>query len=76
MESKGLKATFPKTVRFTINSSISKSIARDDLQQNYSSPQEWTNHLIKWEPVDYGGVKHISLDASEIWQPDMVLYNK
>ena len=49
---------------------------KDELQQNCSSPQEWTNHLINWKPVDYGGVEHISLDASQIWQPDMVLYNK
>ncbi|XP_078345193.1 neuronal acetylcholine receptor subunit alpha-10-like isoform X2 [Oculina patagonica] len=37
--------------------------------------QEWTNQLIKWNPADYGGVKHIALDSSQIWQPDIVLYN-
>ena len=70
------KQPFPKTARFPDNSSITKSIMGDDLQQNCSSPQEWNNHLINWKPVDYGGVEQISLDASQIWQPDMVLYNK
>ena len=48
----------------------------DELKHNCLCLQEWTNHLIHWKPGDYGGVKHISLDSSQIWQPDMVLYNK
>ena len=57
-------------MRFPNNTSVTK------LKQNCLSPQEWTNHLIHWKPADYGGVEQISLDASQIWQPDMVLYNK
>ena len=56
--------------RFPNNTSVTK------LKQNCLSPQEWTNHLIHWKPADYEGVEQISLDASQIWQPDMVLYNK
>ena len=71
-----IESNFSQTQRGFQASSVTKSVLRDELQQNCSSPQEWTNHLIYWKPEDYGGVKDISLDASEIWQPDMVLYNK
>ncbi|XP_068751127.1 neuronal acetylcholine receptor subunit alpha-10-like isoform X3 [Montipora capricornis] len=37
--------------------------------------QEWTNQMVKWNPADFGGLKQITIDSSQIWQPDIVLYN-
>lgn len=30
---------------------------------------------MKWDPVEYGGAEVIRLDSSEIWKPDVTLYN-
>ena len=38
--------------------------------------QEWTNQLVKWNPADFGGLEQVTIDSSQIWQPDIVLYNK
>eukprot|EP00111_Clytia_hemisphaerica_P023354 TCONS_00068759-protein len=35
----------------------------------------WFNHLLKWDPSDYGGIKSINLPPQLIWVPDIVLYN-
>ncbi|XP_022787608.1 neuronal acetylcholine receptor subunit alpha-10-like [Stylophora pistillata] len=37
--------------------------------------QYWENHLLKWDPKDYGGVKEIHVSPSDIWVPDTLLYN-
>ncbi|XP_067019146.1 neuronal acetylcholine receptor subunit alpha-10-like isoform X3 [Acropora muricata] len=37
--------------------------------------QEWTNQLVKWNPADFGGLEQVTIDSSQIWQPDIVLYN-
>ncbi|KAG8432467.1 hypothetical protein GDO86_016927 [Hymenochirus boettgeri] len=30
---------------------------------------------LKWNPVDYGGIKKVRISSSDIWRPDLVLYN-
>ena len=32
--------------------------------------------MLKWDPVDYGGVKVLYVPSEKIWLPDIVLYNK
>lgn len=38
--------------------------------------QAWNDQVLRWDPDQFGGVTHIRLPASEIWTPDIVLYNK
>ena len=38
--------------------------------------QEWLDYKLKWNPEDYGGVKHLHVPSQHIWLPDIVLYNK
>ena len=38
--------------------------------------QEWHDYKLKWNPNDYGGVKHLHVPSEHIWLPDIVLYNK
>lgn len=38
--------------------------------------QEWTDHKLKWEPSEYGGIKEMNVPAEQIWLPDIVLYNR
>lgn len=38
--------------------------------------QNWIDEKLKWKPEDYGGIDRITVSAHEIWQPDLVLYNR
>ncbi|KAI3379196.1 hypothetical protein SNEBB_006021 [Seison nebaliae] len=35
----------------------------------------WTDMRLQWDPNDYHGIEKISIPASNLWTPDMVLYN-
>ncbi|KAK0050928.1 nicotinic acetylcholine receptor subunit type C [Biomphalaria pfeifferi] len=37
--------------------------------------QEWTDHRLKWDPAEYGGVKVLNIPSDQLWKPDLVLYN-
>ncbi|XP_054718587.1 acetylcholine receptor subunit alpha-like 1 [Uloborus diversus] len=37
--------------------------------------QEWSDHKLKWDPDEYGGVRQLYVPAEQIWLPDIVLYN-
>jgi nicotinic acetylcholine receptor len=38
--------------------------------------QTWNDYKLKWNPVEYGGVKTLYVPSERIWLPDIVLYNK
>ena len=38
--------------------------------------QEWLDYKLKWNPADYGNVRHLHVPSQHIWLPDIVLYNK
>lgn len=38
--------------------------------------KEWYDIKLKWEPKEYGGVTRLYVPSTEIWLPDIVLYNK
>ena len=38
--------------------------------------QIWDNELLTWDPKDYDGIQTVRLDASLVWIPDIVLYNR
>ncbi|KAI1712800.1 neurotransmitter-gated ion-channel ligand binding domain-containing protein [Ditylenchus destructor] len=35
----------------------------------------WTDHKLRWEPREYGGVDVLYVPSEMIWLPDIVLYN-
>lgn len=37
--------------------------------------QQWHDYKLKWDPEEYGGVKHLYVPSQNIWLPDIVLYN-
>ena len=37
--------------------------------------QEWTDHKLRWDPEEYGGVNKLHVPADQIWLPDLILYN-
>ena len=38
--------------------------------------QIWDNKLLTWDPDKYSGIQTVRLDASLVWIPDIVLYNR
>lgn len=38
--------------------------------------QAWKDEKLKWNASDYGGLKQAHLGIHEVWQPDVVLYNR
>ncbi|XP_068678247.1 neuronal acetylcholine receptor subunit alpha-10-like [Montipora foliosa] len=66
-------------VNVTLDITFHGVINMDEKYQILSSSvwvrQEWTNQLVTWNPADYGGLKHVTIDSSLTWQPDIVLYN-
>ena len=38
--------------------------------------QSWIDPKLSWHPSNYDGVEMIHVPAEQIWQPDIVLFNK
>jgi len=35
----------------------------------------WTDHRLRWQPEEYGGISVIRVPSTKIWKPDIELYN-
>ena len=70
------------TDRLTVKMGIKMSqiigidMKRQIMITNVWVEQEWIDYKLKWDPADYGGVKHLHVPSNDIWLPDIVLYNK
>ena len=53
-----------------------KDMRRQILTTNVWVEQEWKDYKLKWNPEEYGGVRHLHVPSQDIWLPDIVLYNK
>ena len=36
----------------------------------------WSNHYLKWNPRDFGGIKSITVEKENVWVPDITLWNR
>jgi len=43
---------------------------------SFSHVQQWKDVNLQWNPDDYGGIRKIRIPSTDIWKPDLVLYNK
>ena len=55
---------------------IGVDMKRQILITNVWLEQEWLDYKLKWNPADYGNVRHLHVPSQHIWLPDIVLYNK
>ncbi|XP_031563430.1 neuronal acetylcholine receptor subunit alpha-9-like isoform X2 [Actinia tenebrosa] len=66
-------------INITMDMTLSNVIDMDEVRQmlslNMWIQQNWTNEIMAWNPDDFDGIKSISLEASDIWLPDTILYN-
>jgi len=37
---------------------------------------EWTDNNLRWNESEYGNVKDIRIPPSQIWAPDILMYNR
>lgn len=37
--------------------------------------QKWVNPFLRWNATHYGGITTINVNPTEVWKPDLVLYN-
>uniref|UniRef100_A0A3P9LPF5 Acetylcholine receptor subunit alpha-like n=1 Tax=Oryzias latipes TaxID=8090 RepID=A0A3P9LPF5_ORYLA len=70
---------FSQAVEVTVGLQLIQLISVDEVNQivtsNVRVKQQWTDVNLKWNPDDYGGIKKIRVPSTEIWKPDLVLYN-
>ena len=56
-------------------------VLRDTLPVSHIYPkhdfvQEWTDVNLKWNESEYGMVKDIRMPPSNLWKPDILMYNR
>uniref|UniRef100_H3CWV3 Cholinergic receptor, nicotinic, alpha 1 (muscle) n=1 Tax=Tetraodon nigroviridis TaxID=99883 RepID=H3CWV3_TETNG len=70
---------FSEPVVVTVGLQLIQLINVDEVSQivtsNVRLRQQWVDVNLNWNPDDYGGIRKIRVPSSEIWKPDLVLYN-
>ncbi|XP_041056184.1 acetylcholine receptor subunit alpha [Carcharodon carcharias] len=68
-----------QSVNITVGLQLIQLINVDEVNQivetNVRLKQQWVDVKLRWKPADYGGVKKIRVPSSDVWLPDIVLYN-
>ncbi|CAL8321838.1 unnamed protein product [Merluccius merluccius] len=70
---------FKDPVVVTVGLQLIQLISVDEVNQivnsNVRLKQQWKDVNLQWNPDDYGGIKKIRVPSTDIWRPDLVLYN-
>lgn len=70
---------FSDKVVVTVGLKLIQLINVDEVNQivtsNVRLPQQWIDVNLQWNPDDFGGIKKIRVPSTDIWKPDLVLYN-
>ncbi|XP_043992813.1 LOW QUALITY PROTEIN: acetylcholine receptor subunit alpha [Gambusia affinis] len=71
---------FSDAVVVTLGLQLIQLISVDEVNQivtsNVRLRQQWKDVNLQWDPDAYGGIKKIRIPSTDIWKPDLVLYNK
>ncbi|XP_071507834.1 neuronal acetylcholine receptor subunit alpha-3-like [Diadema antillarum] len=84
-----LMSNYSKDIRPVVRSSqsivvrygvaIQQIIDLDEVNQiittNVWLRQHWSDWNLRWEPNEYGGIRKLTLPSTDIWKPDIILYN-
>ncbi|PWA22494.1 hypothetical protein CCH79_00017322 [Gambusia affinis] len=70
---------FSDAVVVTLGLQLIQLISVDEVNQivtsNVRLRQQWKDVNLQWDPDAYGGIKKIRIPSTDIWKPDLVLYN-
>ncbi|KAG3294735.1 cholinergic receptor nicotinic beta 3 subunit, transcript variant X2 [Ictidomys tridecemlineatus] len=68
------------TIKVYFGLKISQLVDVDEKNQlmttNVWLKQEWTDHKLRWNPDEYGGIHSIKVPSESLWLPDIVLFEK
>ena len=53
-----------------------QNLRKQVMTTNLWIEQYWFDYKLVWNPAEYGGVDILHVPSSQIWLPDIVLYNK
>ncbi|XP_069924727.1 neuronal acetylcholine receptor subunit beta-3 [Oryctolagus cuniculus] len=66
------------TIKVHFGLKISQLVDVDEKNQlmttNVWLKQEWTDHKLRWNPEEYGGIHSIKVPSESLWLPDIVLF--
>ncbi|XP_007097234.2 neuronal acetylcholine receptor subunit beta-3 isoform X2 [Panthera tigris] len=66
------------TIKVYFGLKISQLVDVDEKNQlmttNVWLKQEWTDHKLRWNPDEYGGIRSIKVPSESLWLPDIVLF--
>ncbi|XP_015982851.2 neuronal acetylcholine receptor subunit beta-3 [Rousettus aegyptiacus] len=66
------------TIKVFFGLKISQLVDVDEKNQlmttNVWLKQEWTDHKLRWNPDEYGGIHSIKVPSEALWLPDIVLF--
>ncbi|XP_006188470.1 neuronal acetylcholine receptor subunit beta-3 isoform X1 [Camelus ferus] len=66
------------TIKVYFGLKISQLVDVDEKNQlmttNVWLKQEWTDHKLRWDPDEYGGIRSIKVPSESLWLPDIVLF--
>ncbi|KAM5311652.1 neuronal acetylcholine receptor subunit beta-3 [Glossophaga mutica] len=66
------------TIKVYFGLKISQLVDVDEKNQlmttNVWLKQEWTDHKLRWDPDEYGGIHSIKVPSESLWLPDIVLF--
>ncbi|XP_050390757.2 acetylcholine receptor subunit alpha-like 1 isoform X3 [Patella vulgata] len=54
---------------------ISMDVKSGQLDVNAMLQQKWVDGRLRWNSSDYGDIKTLAIPASDLWKPDIILYN-
>ncbi|XP_062422492.1 acetylcholine receptor subunit alpha [Pungitius pungitius] len=70
---------FKEVVVVTVGLQLIQLISVDEVNQivtsNVRLKQRWLDVNLKWNPDEFGGIRKIRVPSTDIWKPDLVLYN-
>ncbi|XP_033627222.1 neuronal acetylcholine receptor subunit alpha-4-like [Asterias rubens] len=68
-----------ETVMVTFGLSLSQLIDIDEKNQIMTTSvwvrHKWVDRYLTWDPEDYDGITSLHIPSSQIWRPDILLYN-
>ncbi|XP_055345575.1 neuronal acetylcholine receptor subunit alpha-10-like [Paramacrobiotus metropolitanus] len=72
-----VNASTPITVKvgFVLTQISSVDERNQVLTTNVWFEMEWTDEVLMWDPVKFGGIRVLIMPSTKVWLPDIVLYN-
>ncbi|XP_069105657.1 neuronal acetylcholine receptor subunit alpha-3-like isoform X2 [Argopecten irradians] len=68
-----LNQTVEVFVMYNLYSVIDFNVISETISLSGSLRMNWYDFRLKWNPDDYGGIESITLPASQVWYPKIVL---